>query len=42
MQHQSEPRIIALAGKTGAGKHTLYEHVLKPRGFIRWQMPSSV
>jgi hypothetical protein len=31
-------RICGLAGKAGAGKDTFYEHVLKPRGFIRWQM----
>jgi len=31
-------RIIGVAGKAGAGKDTFYEHVLKPRGFLRWQM----
>jgi hypothetical protein len=31
-------RIIGLSGKSGAGKDTFYEHVLKPRGFLRWQM----
>jgi dephospho-CoA kinase len=31
-------RIIGLSGKAGAGKDTFYEHVLKPRGFLRWQM----
>jgi hypothetical protein len=31
-------RIIGIAGKAGAGKDTFYEHVLKPRGFLRWQM----
>jgi hypothetical protein len=31
-------KIIGVAGRAGAGKDTLYEHVLKPRGFIRWQM----
>jgi hypothetical protein len=31
-------RIIALAGNAGAGKDTFFEHVLMPRGFIRWQM----
>jgi hypothetical protein len=30
--------IIGIAGKAGAGKDTFYEHVLKPRGFLRWQM----
>jgi dephospho-CoA kinase len=38
VHNQSGVKIIALAGKAGAGKDTLYEHVLKPRGFIRWQM----
>jgi hypothetical protein len=31
-------RLIGVAGKAGAGKDTFYEHVLKPRGFLRWQM----
>jgi hypothetical protein len=31
-------KIIGIAGKAGAGKDTFYEHVLKPRGFLRWQM----
>jgi hypothetical protein len=31
-------RIIGIAGKAGAGKDTFYEHVLKPRGFLRWPM----
>jgi dephospho-CoA kinase len=30
--------IIGIAGKSGAGKDTFYEHVLQPRGYIRWQM----
>jgi hypothetical protein len=25
-------------GNTGVGKGTPYDHVLKPRGFLRWQM----
>jgi dephospho-CoA kinase len=31
-------KIIGIAGKAGAGKDTLYNQVLKPKGFIRWQM----
>jgi hypothetical protein len=31
-------KIIGVCGKSGAGKDTFYEHVLKPRGFLRWQM----
>jgi hypothetical protein len=31
-------RLIGVAGKAGAGKDTFYGHVLKPRGFLRWQM----
>jgi len=31
-------KLIGLAGKAGAGKDSLYEAVLKPRGYIRWQM----
>ena len=34
----SKVRIIGLAGKAGAGKDSLYEAVLKPRGYLRWQM----
>jgi hypothetical protein len=34
----SQIRCIGLAGKAGAGKDSLYEHVLKPKGYIRWQM----
>jgi hypothetical protein len=34
----SHLKIIGVAGKAGAGKDTFYEHVLKPRGFLRWQM----
>ena len=33
-----EVKIIGVAGRVGAGKDTFYEHVLKPRGFLRWQM----
>jgi dephospho-CoA kinase len=32
-------RLIGVAGKAGAGKDTFYQHVLKPRGYLRWQMP---
>jgi hypothetical protein len=31
-------KIAGVCGKAGSGKDTFYEHVLKPRGFIRWQM----
>jgi hypothetical protein len=31
-------RILGICGKGGAGKDCFYEHVLQPRGFIRWQM----
>jgi hypothetical protein len=31
-------KILGVCGKAGAGKDTFYEHVLKPRSFIRWQM----
>jgi hypothetical protein len=31
-------KIIAVCGKSGAGKDTFYEHVLRPRGVLRWQM----
>jgi hypothetical protein len=31
-------KIIGICGQGGAGKDSLYEHVLKPRGFLRWQM----
>jgi hypothetical protein len=34
----SHLKLIGVAGKAGAGKDTFYEHVLKPRGFLRWQM----
>jgi hypothetical protein len=34
----SQVRLIGLCGKAGAGKDTLYEHVLKPKGYLRWQM----
>ena len=34
----SSLKIIGVCGKAGAGKDTFYEHVLKPRGFLRWQM----
>jgi hypothetical protein len=31
-------RIIALCGQGGAGKDSLYECLLKPRGYLRWPM----
>ncbi len=31
-------RILALCGKAASGKDTVYEHVLKPIGFLRWPM----
>jgi hypothetical protein len=34
----SSLKLIGVCGKAGAGKDTFYEHVLKPRGFLRWQM----
>jgi hypothetical protein len=34
----SQIRCVGLAGKAGAGKDSLYESVLKPRGYLRWQM----
>jgi hypothetical protein len=34
----SNIKLIGVAGQGGAGKDTFYEHVLKPRGFLRWQM----
>lgn len=34
----STMKICAIAGKGGAGKDTLYDAVLKPRGYLRWQM----
>jgi hypothetical protein len=34
----SSLKLIGVAGKAGAGKDTFYEHVLKPRDFLRWQM----
>jgi hypothetical protein len=34
----SQIRCVGLAGKAGAGKDCLYEHVFKPKGYIRWQM----
>ena len=38
MHDTSSLKIIGVCGKAGAGKDTFYEHVLKPRGFLRWQM----
>jgi hypothetical protein len=38
MQEWSPVKIIGVAGRAGSGKDTLYEHVLKPRGFLRWHM----
>jgi hypothetical protein len=34
----SRLKIIGVAGKAGASKDTFYEHVLKPKGFLRWPM----
>jgi hypothetical protein len=31
-------KIIGICGQGGAGKDTFYEYVLKPQGFLRWQM----
>jgi hypothetical protein len=31
-------RLCGLAGQAGAGKDSLYEQVLRPRGYLRWQM----
>lgn len=31
-----EIKLISIAGKAGAGKDTIFEHVLEKRGFIRW------
>lgn len=31
-------KLIGICGQGGAGKDCFYEHVLKPRGFLRWQM----
>jgi len=31
-------KLVGVAGRANAGKDTFYEHVLKPRGFLRWQM----
>ena len=38
MHDSSRRRIIGLAGRGGAGKDTLYEHVLRPRGYLRLGM----
>jgi hypothetical protein len=38
MQELLPVKIIGVAGRAGSGKDTLYEHVLKPRGFLRWHM----
>jgi hypothetical protein len=36
---ESSPlKLIGVCGKAGAGKDTLYEEVLAPGGFLRWQM----
>jgi hypothetical protein len=34
----SKIQICGVAGQANAGKDTFYEAVLKPRGYIRWQM----
>jgi hypothetical protein len=34
----SQIRLCGLAGQAGAGKDSLYEQVLRPRGYLRWQM----
>jgi hypothetical protein len=38
MQELSPVKMIGVAGRAGSGKDTLDEHVLKPRGFLRWHM----
>jgi hypothetical protein len=38
MPKWSPERVIALCGQGGAGKDTLYECLLKPKGYLRWQM----
>jgi hypothetical protein len=38
MSELSGLKIVGVCGRAGAGKDTFYEHVLKPRGFLRWQM----
>jgi hypothetical protein len=38
MPEWSPERVIALCGQGGAGKDTLYECLLKPKGYLRWQM----
>jgi len=31
-------KLVGLCGKAGAGKDSVYESVLKPKGYLRWQM----
>jgi hypothetical protein len=31
-------KLIGICGQAGVGKDSLYEAILKPRGYIRWQM----
>jgi hypothetical protein len=38
MQHTSSLKLIGVCGRAGAGKDSFYGHVLRPRGFLRWQM----
>ena len=38
MLNFKDVRIIGIAGQAGAGKDSLYEAILKPRGYLRWQM----
>jgi hypothetical protein len=34
----SNLKLIGVCGRAGAGKDSFYEHVLRPRGFLRWRM----